>query len=241
MIAFGNAKTIAVFDVDETIIPMKSMFSFLEFAMKAKMGPDEGVRSYDTFYSEIKTYRASLSRETVNSMFYRVFRDWDLNDLSVLAKRWWDQIPPNARWINETLSALKIHQDAGHPIVLLSGSADFILKPVAEALSADITLAIQLGKTNEGACSGEIVGIQTIGYGKREALMQLECLLEVDAKIVGYGDHVSDLAFLDYCDEAYVIVPNGSQIPDWTHGLSILYSATQQGAKPSHHAANRTH
>ena len=222
MTFLDHAETIAVFDVDETLIPIKSMFSFLEFAMKAKMGSAAGEEAYALFCAEIGKYKRSLPRETVNRLFYRVFKGWAYTDLEKLVEQWWDHIQPQNRWIPEVVSTLRDHQNAGHPIVLLSGSADFILKPISKALAVDATLAITLGKMHDGLCDGEILGIQTIGQGKQEALAQFECLAEIDAKIVGYGDHESDLAFLLYCDEAHLVVRQHSEEPDWSRGLSIL-------------------
>lgn len=222
MISLRNASTIAVFDVDETLIPIKSMFSFLAFAMNAKLGKAAGEEAYALFCAEIGKNRISLPRETVNRLFYRVFKGWAFTELEKLAEQWWDQIQPQNRWIPEVVSTLKHHQKAGHPIVLLSGSADFILKPISKALAVDVTLAIRLGKMHDNLCDGEILGIQTIGQGKQEALAQLESLAEINATIVGYGDHESDLAFLRYCDEAHLIVHQNSEEPDWSRGMNIL-------------------
>lgn len=224
MTTLDQAETIAVFDVDETLIPVKSMFAFLEFAMKAQMGEVVGHHSYAVFCSEIRQYRQTLPRETINRMFYRVFKGWEVTELEALVEQWWDQVPTKKRWIPETVSALRTHQHAGHPIVLLSGSADFILRPIARDLEADVTLAIKLGEMGDGSCSGEIQGIQTIGRGKRDALAQLESAFEIDARLVGYGDHQSDLDFLQYCDDAYVVVTQGNDDLAWAKGLKVLRS-----------------
>lgn len=214
--------TIAVFDVDETLVPFKSMFSFLEFAMKDMMGLEVGKQNYDLFCAEIGQYRRSLPRETVNRLFYKVFKGWDFTDLETLVEQWWDQIPPSNRWIPEVVAILKTHQEAGHHILLLSGSAEFILKPISRSLAADSSLAIKLGRMPGGECDGEICGIQTIGRGKQEALVQFECLAEIDAKIIGYGDHESDLAFLRYCDEAHIVVQQSADEPVWSKGIGII-------------------
>ncbi len=139
-----------------------------------------------------------------------------------LAERWWDQIPTDERWIPEAVDALRAHQCAGHVIVLLSGSANFILAPIAEEIGVDCILSISLGILENGICNGEIVGIQTIGEGKREALAQLTHRAESNAKLVGYGDHESDLSFLAYCDEAFVLIPHGETTPGWAKGLKQL-------------------
>lgn len=161
-------------------------------------------------------------RVAVNRLFYRAFKGWLFADLSDLVERWWQQIPLQKRWIGQSIDALERHKKAGHPVILLSGSADFILKPIARHLKVDITLAITLGIAGKAVCDGEIIGIQTIGDGKREALAQCLYLLESDARLVGYGDHESDLPFLSFCDEAYVVFDNDKEVPLWAEGLSLL-------------------
>lgn len=226
-----QAEAVAVFDVDETLIPFKSMFVFLEYAMKAKLGPSAGGRSYRVFRAEIDMYRTTHSREEVNRLFYRVFKGWPLADLESLARRWWAELPAKDRWIPDVLDVLKAHQSKGHPIILLSGSAKFILAPLATELGTDLTLATNLSVSEAGICDGEILGIQTIGAGKRAALAQIEVLAEMDAQLIGYGDHASDLGFLDYCDEAHVVLATGAPFPNWAKGLKPL--RTRPGFDPA--------
>lgn len=226
MTLFKSGGTAAVFDVDETLIPFKSMFVFLEYAMKFKLGKEQGAQSYRVFRAEIDQYRATFSREEVNRIFYRVFKGWSFTELEQLALLWWRQIPSEQKWIAESVEALRSHQRQGHPVVLLSGSAEFILRPVSRDLGADIILATTLDVLNDGNCSGEIKGIQTIGDGKRQALAQIESIFSANLTLVGYGDHESDLAFLNYCDEGYVVTAGGGAKPDWSSGLGVIASQT---------------
>lgn len=226
MTPFKSGGTAAVFDVDETLIPFKSMFVFLEYAMKSKLGEEQGAQSYRVFRAEIDQYRATFSREEVNRLFYKVFKGWPFAELEQLALSWWRQIPSEQKWISESVEALRSHQRQGHPVVLLSGSAEFILRPVSRDLGTDIILATTLEVLNDGNCSGEIKGIQTIGDGKRQALAQIERILSADLTLVGYGDHESDLAFLRYCDKGYVVTAGGGAKPDWSNGLGVIASQT---------------
>ena len=226
MTPFTSGGTAAVFDVDETLIPFKSMFVFLEYAMKSKLGSEQGAHSYRAFRAEIDQYRVTFSREEVNRLFYKVFKGWSFAELERLALSWWRQIPSEQKWIAESVEALRSHQRQGHPVVLLSGSAEFILRPVSRDLGADIILATTLDMSEDGNCSGEIKGIQTIGDGKRQALAQIECIFGVDLSLVGYGDHESDLPFLSYCDEGYVVISDGVTESEWASNLNVIASRT---------------
>lgn len=54
MTNFRAAETIAIFDVDETLIPCKSMFSFLEFSMQTKFGKVDGLQRYAICRAELE-------------------------------------------------------------------------------------------------------------------------------------------------------------------------------------------
>lgn len=241
MTFFNSGDTVAVFDVDETLIPFKSMFVFLEFAMKTKLGEEQGSRSYSVFCSEIDKYRETLTREAVNRLFYRVFKGWPFAELEELALSWWRKIPEERKWIPESIEALRSHQRQGHPVVLLSGSAEFILKPVSKELGTDIILATKLDVLNDGNCSGEIKGIQTIGDGKRQALAQIERISAADLKLVGYGDHESDLAFLSYCDEGYVVTSGGTTDLEWANDLHVIEAKTGLSGAGRKHSSVLVH
>jgi HAD superfamily hydrolase (TIGR01490 family) len=213
---------LAVFDVDETLISCKSMFSFIEFAFKDHFGSAQGAMVFSAAMEHIQHARLSQPRETVNRLFYRNFANWSLAELDNLAVKWFDQNQGASFYLPEVLARFRDHQSDGHQTVLLSGSASFIIAPIAQDLGATKILAIDLERLSDGTTSGEIAGIQTIGRGKADALQHL---IETDgpyAKVTGYGDHESDLPFLMMCDPAHYVHSVDSVVPAWARRLKSM-------------------
>ena len=120
MTLFKSGGTVAVFDVDETLIPFKSMFVFLKYAMKSKLGKEQGAQSYRVFRAEIDQYRTTFSREEVNRIFYRVFKGWSFAELEQLALSWWRQIPSEQKWIAESVEATPASRSSCSPAIGIS-------------------------------------------------------------------------------------------------------------------------
>ena len=205
--------TIAVFDVDETLISFKSMFSYLKFAYNHRYGAD-GAAKYAAAMDAINIARQTRSREDVNRDFYRLFAGWGIDELQAIASDWFHALDRQTLFIPEALSRYESHVEAGDTTVLLTGSASFIVAPIAQLLFADAVLSINLKILPDHTTSGEISGIQTIGQGKADALTAYVGANSA-ASIIGYGDHESDLPFLKLCDQAYVVTPSKRPFPDW--------------------------
>jgi HAD superfamily hydrolase (TIGR01490 family) len=216
----------AAFDVDETLIWEKSMFSFLRFFLQAEHGSRDGATSYNAFTAGLNTLSKSQPREVVNREFYKIFQGVKASRLDDLAQDWFAQMPGADWFIPEVLTTLRMHQHLGHRIVLVSGSARFILNPIAAYIGADDVLGINLEMALDGIYTGQIDGIQTIGHGKCDALHQLMNADPHDpvSSTFGYGDHESDVPFLAACDTGFIVWRDGpDQRPDWTQNFHPMF------------------
>jgi HAD superfamily hydrolase (TIGR01490 family) len=212
-------RSVAVFDLDETLIRCKSMFSFLEFAFSTT---ETGKQSHLAALAALKVARKNQSREEVNRQFWRLFAGWHLNRLDTLAEDWFASLVQTNPFYPEVLARFRLHQAEGHQTVLLSGSADFIIAPIARLLAPDAVLAIHLIAMPNGTTNGEIEGVQTIGQGKAVALERFLAEGPRGRSVYGYGDHASDLPFLRLCDPAYCVLPTTEPLPGWALGLNRM-------------------
>ncbi|MGF9564494.1 HAD-IB family hydrolase [Neorhizobium sp. JUb45] len=198
---------LAVFDVDETLVSVKSMFSFLRFVLISEHGMPHGVALYGAVRNKLEALRSRASREDVNREFYRLFRHRGINRLRLLAQEWFaEEVASHPDlFIPETCALLREHRERGAGIVFLSGSADFILEPIVDHLGGGAIVANRLAE-EKGVTTGELKGIQTIGSGKREALRQYveEHGLNFRGS-VAVGDHISDLPFLELAQHPVVV------------------------------------
>lgn len=99
------------------------------------------------------------------------------------------------------------HRQAGHAIILLTGSLDFLIDPIAGALRVDRYFAGTLEQMN-GLYTGHLVPPLPYGAGKRQLIEQLAKELTLDlAACYAYGDSPGDLDVLHAVGKPTVVNP----------------------------------
>ena len=94
------------------------------------------------------------------------------------------------------MRAIEEHRNAGHLIVLLTGSLDFLIDPIATALQVDRCFANRLEQI-DGVYTGHLVPPLPYGAGKRRLIEQLAQDLTLDLSLCyAYGDSPGDLDLL---------------------------------------------
>jgi len=195
------ARTFAFFDVDDTVVRIKTMFSFQDYyyTHTGLLPSLLGKRKAQRFEARRQGYLAAgRPREDLNRMYYRTWRGRRPEEVAELARRWYDQTRamPGGLYFPGALRALREHQDAGHEIVFVSGSMVDILRPIADELGVTCLLATRVVAEN-GRYTGEIVPPQTIGAGKAEAVRTfLADAGAAGADCWAYGDDRSDVPML---------------------------------------------
>jgi HAD superfamily hydrolase (TIGR01490 family) len=202
----------AFFDVDDTLVLMKTMFSFQDYYYRHAgpaarlIGPLRAAR----FDAVCQRYRQEgRPREELNRMYYRTFAGRRPGAVGQVVARWYAHsraaIPEFYR--ATTLQALQRHREAGDAVVLVSGSMVEILQPIADdlAVPADHVLATRVA-VSQGRYTGEIIPPQTIGAGKAEAVTGFMRVRAADpARCWAYGDHESDFPMLETVGHAVVV------------------------------------
>jgi phosphatidylglycerophosphatase C len=121
----------------------------------------------------------------------------------------------------EMLDRLRWHQTEGHTTVLVSASLGAYLRPLAERLGLDATLAVELVVGADGLLTGEVVGgLNTRG---REKVSRLRAWLaerhgpDAEVELWAYGDSSGDEQLLALADH-----------PTW-----VGKRATRAGVRPA--------
>jgi HAD superfamily hydrolase (TIGR01490 family) len=105
------------------------------------------------------------------------------------------------------MRAIEEHRKAGHAIVLLTGSLDFLINPIAKALQVERCFAGQPEQI-EGVYTGHLVPPLPYGEGKRRLMEQLAQDLSLDLSLCyAYGDSPGDLDLLRAVGHPTVINP----------------------------------
>lgn len=200
----------AFFDVDETLISIKSMFSFRDFYFHRTLGDEQGAIAQRNAQIQVQEQiTLGLSRTEVNRLFWASFCGFDQHDVQQAARVWHAQVSQQPGYfVPQTLEALRQHQRDGTEAVFVSGSCIEILTPLAEELDVTTLLANRLA-VEEGRFTGQLLQPQTIGAGKQQVIVDFLHSREVLASdCYGYGDHLSDLPLLETVGHPRVVEGN---------------------------------
>ena len=100
------------------------------------------------------------------------------------------------------------HRAAGRPVVLLTGTLDFLGKPLADYLEAAHLLAAQ-PEVRDGLLTGRLAAPHPYGAHKRELLLQLAAAQGLDLPAsYAYADHHTDGPFLETVGHPVAVNPD---------------------------------
>lgn len=187
----------AFFDVDDTLISIKSMFDFLPFWCN-EVGRPELARRFDTGFAQARAI--GKPREALNRLYYRFFRGASPSDLEAVGAKWFMHRFRHgpSPYIDGTVARLKAHRSDGVRPVMVSGSMLPLLRPIADDLDVEHCLCTRLLLDDCGLLTGEIGDPQTIGQGKAVAMQAfMKTHRARAADCFAYGDDPSDIAMLE--------------------------------------------
>lgn len=204
--------TFAFFDVDDTLIAVKSMFSFLDYWYGQANAPT-GRGPFEQEMAELK--RQNAPWELLNRRYYAHFAGWSVAAVEQAGKDWFQQLEQSSPNLLHAplVRRLKQHQANGEEPVFISGSFPALLQPLASRLAVRHLLCSRL-ETRDGHFTGQILPPQTIGQGKADAIAQFLVTHGADAALChGYGDDISDRPMLEAIGHP-VVVAGGRGLED---------------------------
>ncbi|MEV8092997.1 HAD-IB family hydrolase [Kitasatospora sp. NPDC085879] len=185
--------TAAFFDVDETLVRVKSMFHFLEFYLHRR-GEPEG--TFRRLTADLRAAAAAgTPRQVVNRSYYRLYTGESAERLAAAGEAWFERYVEQDLFVAETVEAAARHREAGDTLVLVSGSFFPCLDPIAAQLRADWTFGTR-PVVRGGRLTGEVV-VPVIGAVKGRVASAVAGVRGLDlAHCSAYGDHSSDIPLL---------------------------------------------
>jgi HAD superfamily hydrolase (TIGR01490 family) len=200
----ARRSNIAFFDVDDTLVADKSIFSFLAHYFAAIGRRPE---AYSQVRDELRRMTDSGAvREEVNRAYYRVYAGTTAPELTRHGERWFaDRMARGSFFHPRVLEALRMHAAAGEAVVLVSGSFFPCLEPIARHVGATAVVGTELLVAAAGRFSGEIAR-PMIGTAKADAAAAQAAARGADlADCYAYGDHISDLPLLQAVGHPVVV------------------------------------
>ncbi len=194
----------AVFDVDRTLVPVTTTERiFIRYLLrKHVIGLGVAARTaifllkqlrHASPFEAIRRQRAYLQGQPYSKM-ERVARDCFETDIK-------------PRLSEAGLAAIRDHKAQGHTIVLLSGSLDFLLRPLAEYVQADHLIATHM-EVVDGNLTGRIVGNYPFGSYKAMLIQHFATEHGLDfSQSYAYADHHTDHELLRLFGTPVVVNP----------------------------------
>ncbi len=196
--------TAAVFDVDRTLVPATTTERiFIRYLLRRRV---LGVRAVlHTIYTILRNLRHATPYEAIRRQrAYLAGLPYDR--LRALARRCF-QTEIRPRLSRAGLAAIHEHKAQGHTIVLLSGSLDFLLEPLAEYVGADHLIAARM-EVVDGRLTGHIVGPYPYGSHKATLIRHFADLHGLDfSRSYCYADHHTDHEVLRLFGNPVVVNP----------------------------------
>ena len=185
----------AFFDVDDTLISVKSMFSFQEH-WYAMTGDRRSRLIFDEEMTQLRWDNAPW--EIMHRRYYSYFAGRDVMDVDRCAQSWFDKLEREKEdlYNPNIVRRLAQHQAEGKTVVFVSGSFPALLTPIAQALNVSHMLATRM-IVKDGRYTGKVLAPRTIGEGKAEAIRGFLRKSRVSPDIChAYGDDISDFPML---------------------------------------------
>lgn len=197
-----NKYSVAFFDVDETVVSFKTMFSFLEFYLN-----DSG--RFKVYMSNVqKQWENNIDRTIINREYYEQYNNEPVLKVKNTVLKWLSNKKLELGedfFVKPTLELIRSFQDKGVNVVFVSGSFNEIILPIAKELLVKDVIATKI-EEKEGNYTGKIIPPQTIGNGKVEAILNYLRNANLSEKnAVAYGDHYSDFPMLSAVNEGFII------------------------------------
>ena len=221
-------KTAAFFDVDGTIVSTTIVHYYVQF--RSHLLPTF-LRPFWLAWFALKVayyfFLDKVSRTRFNRVFYRNYRGLEAEHIKQLAGEQFETYV-RPKLFPAALDCIREHQSRGDLIVLVTGSLDFIIQPLADYVQADAALTVQLEETH-GKFTGELT---TLPLSEEEKVRAIQTVVErynVDlAASYAYGDSRADLPMLQCVGNPIVVNPSkglrqvaiesGWEISEWTIG-----------------------
>lgn len=204
------ATSAAFFDVDGTLLRSTIVHYYVYFRRR-QLGPLAG-RLWFAAYLLKCLYLLVLdkfSRARCNIVFYRGYRGRCIAEIKAMVDDCYrDAMKP--RMFMQAQGCIAAHKHAGRKIVLVTGSIDWIMKPLADALGVDHVIAPSLVEEN-GRFTGALEGPPV---GEQEKAVRMRVYAETHgidlAESFAYGDSYADLPMLEAVGHPQVVNPQRS-------------------------------
>jgi HAD superfamily hydrolase (TIGR01490 family) len=198
--------TLAVFDVEGTVVASNVLESYLWLRLSELDGSSRARRIAATAARLPKLLAAERrDRGEFLRAFYRLYRDVGVDEVRALAEDTIGELLLR-RLAPGAVRRIREHRAAGHRIVLVTGSLDFIVAPLAPLV--DEIVAARLA-TEDGRYTGDLEQPPLTGEARASWLDGYARRAGADlVAAYGYADSLSDLPMLEAVGRPVAVNPD---------------------------------
>lgn len=198
--------TLAIFDLDNTLIAGDSDHSWGQFLVDNKLvDVDAYKQANDRFYQDYE--RGELDINAYLRFSLQPLIQYSNDELDALHLRFMDEIIAPLR-LQKAEALLAEHRAQGHYLLIITSTNGFITEPIARALGVDHILATD-AEIVDGNYTGEIAGTPCFQEGKIVRFEQWLKETGFDASgAFFYSDSINDLPLLAQVDNPVAVDPD---------------------------------
>ena len=204
-----DARRLALFDLDHTLLPLDSDYEWGEFTIRIGWADRaEFGRRNQAFYDAYVAGTLDV-HEYVRFATESVCQRGPEAAVAAHARFMREVIAPAIR--PEALALLRQHRDAGDEIVIITATNEFVTRPIAEALGVQHLLAVELERGAGGWYTGAIRGEPSMREGKVRRMEQWLAARGLDwagVESTFYSDSMNDVPLLEKVDHPVATNPD---------------------------------
>jgi HAD superfamily hydrolase (TIGR01490 family) len=188
---------LALFDLDHTLLPLDSDYSWGEFTIRLGwVDPVSFAQRNDAFYADYQAGRLDIHdyvRFATEAFRLKGPEAAHAAHAQFMA----EVIRPAIR--PEALALIERHRAAGDHLLVVTATNEFVTRPIVQALGIAELIAVELQRDANGWFTGEIEGTPSMREGKVQRLQQwldARGLSWTSVQTTFYSDSPNDLPLL---------------------------------------------
>ncbi|MEY3379762.1 MAG: hypothetical protein RL468_360 [Pseudomonadota bacterium] len=200
---------LALFDLDHTLLPIDSDYSWGNFTSTIGWtDPVEFARRNDQYFAHYQAGTLDV-HDYVRFATEAVRQRGQSAALAARERFMREVIAPAIR--PQALELVQGHRSAGDQIAIITATNEFVTRPIADAFGVKHLIAIELERDASGWITGEINGVPSFREGKVKRLEQWLLAREIarqEVEITFYSDSTNDLPLLENVDNPVATNPS---------------------------------
>ncbi|MFN0006178.1 MAG: HAD family hydrolase [Burkholderiaceae bacterium] len=184
-----KSNSLALFDLDHTLIPIDSDQSWGRFTTEM------GVTDAGEFLKTNEAFYQDYCREELDIAAYVRFTTQAARlmgpqkALALRTRYMQEVIQPHI--LSQALDLVNAHRERGDHLMIVTATNEWVTRPIADCFGIEDLIAVELQTDATGWITGEIKGIPSLGEGK---------LKRVEQWLKAKGLHLSELDTTFYSD-----------------------------------------